>query len=104
MSKQVAMSEIPNCDVCAGEGKSEKAYADAKLSIGPWGYVCREHFAQYGCSLGLGRGQELVIQLDEVPPSQHERIAEKLKNMDPAAIGFEEFLDIFEDRDPAEFL
>jgi hypothetical protein len=60
--KSVKVAVIPDCDVCRAErGQIVPAYADAKLSIGPWANVCKMHFAQYGCSLGLGRGQELVL-------------------------------------------
>lgn len=63
MSTQVKVAEIGQCDLCFHEeGKVVPAYADAKLSIGPWAYVCREHFKIYGCSLGTGRGQELVLR------------------------------------------
>jgi hypothetical protein len=51
--------------VCKQNGEQRPAYADAKLSVGPWGYVCKEHFGQYGCSLGLGRGQELILRAEE---------------------------------------
>lgn len=56
------VAKIPNCDVCRQSGKETPAYADAKLNIGPWAYVCRAHFDGYGCSLGLGRGQELKLR------------------------------------------
>jgi hypothetical protein len=61
MSTKVEMSAIPDSDVCRSDGKTVAAYADAKLSIGPWAYVCKEHFTAYACSLGTGRGQELVL-------------------------------------------
>lgn len=50
----VYVDTIPPCDVCG-----ETAYADAKSANGPWGYVCKAHFDQFGCKLGLGLGQEL---------------------------------------------
>lgn len=62
MSTEVKMSEIPNCDLCASQGVERAAYADAKLSIGPWAYVCEAHYAAYRCSLGTGRGQRLVLR------------------------------------------
>lgn len=58
---QTTVYTIPGCDVCKDDGKATPAYADAKLSIGPWAYVCKRHFVNYGCSLGTGRGQELVL-------------------------------------------
>lgn len=58
---QATVAVIPNCDLCTKNGEQVPAYADAKLSIGPWAFVCKKHFDEYGCSLGLGRGQELVV-------------------------------------------
>ena len=49
----------PTCDM---PGCTNKAYADARLPVyGSWAYVCVLHFEEQGCSLGLGRGQELDI-------------------------------------------
>lgn len=60
MSTQTKVTLLPNCDMCDMEGKEIKALYDAKLNIGPWANVCQEHFRQYGCSLGLGKGQKLI--------------------------------------------
>jgi hypothetical protein len=62
---QVAVAQIPACDVCAGEGvQNTAAYADARMLSGPgagsWAYLCFGHFERYGCRLGTGYGQELV--------------------------------------------
>lgn len=54
---EVKMERIPNCDLNPEHGP---AYADAKLSMGPWGYVCKACFDKYGIGLGLGLGQKLV--------------------------------------------
>lgn len=62
MSTQVAVSQIPNCDVCAQKANTVPAYADAKLDIGPWANVCKTHFDQFNCSLGTGRGQEFITR------------------------------------------
>lgn len=43
----------PKCDLCDAQ-----AYADARLPLfGSWGNVCKAHFDQHGCELGLGKGQ-----------------------------------------------
>lgn len=65
MSTKVEMTTIPDCDVCKGEGRQSPAYADAKLCIGPWAYVCESHFTSFRCSLGTGRGQELVLRKEQ---------------------------------------
>ncbi len=62
------MTEIPDCDICKANGRSLSvtvsvpAYADARIpSMGSWAYLCRKHFGIYGCKLGTGQGQELVL-------------------------------------------
>jgi hypothetical protein len=61
MSTQVTMRVIPFCDLCMSEHQCRiVAYADAKLDLGPWAYVCKTHFRKHKCSLGTGRGQELI--------------------------------------------
>lgn len=63
MSTQIKVTAIPPCDICSAAGRQGvPAYADAKLSAGPWANVCREHFDLHGCSLGTGHGQELVLK------------------------------------------
>lgn len=49
---------IPDCDFHPGT----PAYADAKTRGGPWAYVCRGCFTTHSCSLGTGRGQELLLR------------------------------------------
>lgn len=62
MSKQAKVAALPNCDVCRMGQKATVAYADAAVpATGSWGYLCREHFDLYGCQLGTGRGQELIV-------------------------------------------
>jgi hypothetical protein len=53
----VAVTTIPACDLDPGHGP---AYADARIPGGGWGNVCRPCFDRFGCSLGLGHGQELT--------------------------------------------
>jgi hypothetical protein len=53
------VATIPPCDIDARHGP---AYADARLAyVGSWAYVCRDCFDSYGCSLGLGAGQVLLL-------------------------------------------
>ena len=54
---------IPNCDLC----KKEPAYADASIPGMSWANMCRACFTQYGASLGLGRGQELLLEPPNSP-------------------------------------
>lgn len=51
----VSISKLPNCDIC-----DKPAYADASLG-GPWAYVCKQHFDENDCKLGLGLGQKLIL-------------------------------------------
>ena len=59
----VLVDEIPDCDLCVSRPApmNSPAYADANLGRG-WAYVCSDHFALFCCSLGLGRGQRLVLR------------------------------------------
>lgn len=54
---------LPACDLPHKD--AVLAYADARLRSGPnagmWAYVCRSHFRECGCQLGLGHGQELLV-------------------------------------------
>lgn len=54
---QVKVSELPQCNFC-----DSKAKYDCKTKMGAWGYCCEEHFRVYGLGLGLGIGQELVLE------------------------------------------
>jgi ribosomal protein L37AE/L43A len=59
-SEEVKVSEIPNCDFCAQEGKTTPAAYDGKTTQGPWANMCLLHFGQYGVGLGTGKGQKLI--------------------------------------------
>jgi len=53
--KQDKFSKNKNkCDFC-----EKDAIYDGKTRMGPWGFMCDEHFSQYGVGLGLGKGQVL---------------------------------------------
>lgn len=54
------VKEYPKCDFCGKE-----AYFDAKTQLGPWAFMCEEHFKQYGIRLGTGYGQMLVKEDDK---------------------------------------
>jgi hypothetical protein len=59
---EVVVAVIPSCDICLSFQRDRAAYADARLPTGPWAYVCQEHFNQYNCQLGIGRGQRLIAE------------------------------------------
>lgn len=54
---KVSVLKLPDCDFCG-----EEAHYDGKTKLGPWGNMCRGCFRKYGIGLGLGRGQELVVE------------------------------------------
>ena len=56
MADEAKVVKLPYCDLCGAE-----AHYDAKTTQGPWGYLCDEHFAEFGVGLGTGRGQRLVV-------------------------------------------
>jgi hypothetical protein len=57
----VIVAKRPECDVCQIR---QVAFYDARTSGGRWGYVCATHFRTLDCSLGLGRGQRLMLEDD----------------------------------------
>ena len=63
----VTVTEIPDCDLCVKRPAplNSPAYADAKMRGGGWANLCSSHFVLYGCSLGLGRGQEYIQRKEE---------------------------------------
>lgn len=50
-----SLHKIQKCDFC-----KKPAKFDAKTSLGPWAFLCQEHFTQYGVALGLGWGQRIT--------------------------------------------
>jgi hypothetical protein len=107
VSTHTKVTQIPTCNLCALNDKNVPAYADARVPLlATWAYVCKEDFDAYGCELGTGKGQafELVDDDGENEPSQEERIRSNMADAAWEDMSFEDFEDMFEDRDPAEFL
>jgi hypothetical protein len=63
---QVTVPKLPKCDFC-----DERALYDGKTTVGPWGYMCRKHFREYGTGLGLGKGQKLIPKRN--PHNEYDR-------------------------------
>lgn len=61
---------LPDCDICAGQGRQVIAQYDGKMSAGPWAFMCRSHFLVHGVGAGVGRGQ--LLQLAPIRPSECE--------------------------------
>ena len=74
--KTAIVSKLPNCDMCAAEGKIEPADYDAAILGGGWANLCQPHFDACGCTLGEGRGQKLVLECPELQPRKDQ--ADKL--------------------------
>ena len=55
--KVVSVPTLPNCDFCGDE-----AHYDGKTRLGPWAYMCNECLRIHGLGLGLGVGQELIVE------------------------------------------
>lgn len=66
--KTAIVSELPDCGLCLYEGKKEPAEYDAKIPGSGWNYLCQKHFDHFGCKLGLGMGQKLVLESPEPQP------------------------------------
>mgnify|MGYP001582445535 FL=1 len=50
------------CQLCVQLGTKPPAVAeyDARTVGGQWGYLCRDHFEQFGVGLGVGRGVRIA--------------------------------------------
>jgi len=57
---KVEVPKLPDCDFCG-----DVAHYDGKTKLGPWANMCEPCFSENGIGLGLGRGQELVVQKEE---------------------------------------
>lgn len=55
---KVVVPKLPRCDFC-----KDPAHFDAKTRMGPWASMCLVHFQIYGIELGVGKGQELVLEV-----------------------------------------
>lgn len=61
--KTATVAAYPPCDFCKREdGRTVDAHYDAKTWAGPWAFMCRSHFFEYGFGLGTGIGQQLVLE------------------------------------------
>lgn len=54
------VDSIPDCQFAHG-APTPAAY-DGKTTMGPWAYMCEVHHMNYGCGVGTGRGQKLVLR------------------------------------------
>lgn len=61
---EVIVEKIPACDVCGERDVVTPAVVDGRTVMGPWAYMCEEHFCLYAVGLGVGRGQRLVKRGD----------------------------------------
>ena len=67
----VVIPEIRFCDMCK-ESPPAQAYADGKTTLGPWADMCKDCYAIYGVGLGLGRGQELLLEPPDTTKEEDE--------------------------------
>lgn len=65
--KTALVDELPTCDM---PGCDEPAEYDAATRSGQWGNLCQTHFDDQGCSLGLGKGQKLVVRSSVKHPAE----------------------------------
>jgi hypothetical protein len=56
-NSEVEVEVLPRCELC-----TEPAHYDAATKIGPWAYLCEEHYSVHGVGLGTGKGQRLVVR------------------------------------------
>lgn len=103
MSDIAYVDSIPLCSLpTAHQIRPVDAEYDALIpALGVWGYICQAHFEWYGCSLGTGKGQRLV--LGEEPERSDDDIRSALQEAIESG-DYEAFEDACGDRDPMEFL
>ena len=58
----VRIGEWKICDICKTRngGPLRQAVYDARLNTGTWGYLCQQHFDEFGVGLGIGRGVKIT--------------------------------------------
>lgn len=64
MTSIAKVAVLPKCDFCAN-----KAGYDGATKMGPWAYMCETCFSIEGRGLGLGIGQRLVEDGEDVDMS-----------------------------------
>lgn len=63
---EVKVEKLPMCDFCRVEdGIENPAAYDGRTIYGRWSYMCQEHFEKYGTGLGTGKGQRIVLELND---------------------------------------
>jgi len=63
---KVEVEKLPMCDFCRIEdGVENPAQYDGRTIFGRWSSMCDKHFEKYGIGLGLGKGQKLVLAVNE---------------------------------------
>lgn len=64
---EVKVATLPFCDIHKyyGDGTEVLAAYDGRTVSGQWGYMCEEHFPEWGVGLGLGKGQRLILEGSE---------------------------------------
>ena len=55
--RETFVEKLSQCNFC-----SETAAYDGRTKMGPWAYMCEEHFEIQGVGLGIGRGQKLKLR------------------------------------------
>ncbi len=65
MSRSVEVAKLPRCDFCGDQPVRRLAKYDGRTLGGQWGYMCQEHFEDYGIGLGTGKGQRLILKEGE---------------------------------------
>ncbi len=54
----VRVKKIPDCQMC---NDGTPAMYDAKVPYRGWAYLCKKHFRDCHCQLGMGKGQRLEV-------------------------------------------
>ena len=53
--------------------------------MGPWANLCNRHYGQFGCGLGLGRGQKRILR-SELPGNPKVSFEDWMHKVDAALV------------------
>lgn len=67
MGKGLRYIRVERLQQCQGDRCSRDARFDAKTARGPWAYLCEQCAREEGVSIGLGRGQLLLVIGEALP-------------------------------------
>ena len=63
--KTVYLENLPDCDLCTGQNKGNKAVFDVKTSLGRFANLCQNHFNIFGVNIGSKLAVTPKVKIDK---------------------------------------